>query len=206
MTQSEKTHIYDLRLIHDFDGIVLYSPFYYGYYTSFVDEKSNPEESTNDKTTHKSSYQYNLPLGCVSYSLIHETCNLFWLYRLIERDCCSRKWNHKAYFLSTLIVLLFSFTAILRAIAGSADQTENLLDDDDLRFSIQIFSCWDYKIANQETADIKIASIATSIREAILEDQERGRKQEQNSWSTRILRILGSEFTTHKLWVINDDS
>ena len=115
------------------------------------------------------------------------------------------KWNHKAYFLSTLIVLLFSFTAILRAIAGSADQTENLLDDDDLRFSIQIFSCWDYKIANQETADIKIASIATSIREAILEDQERGRKQEQNSWSTRILRILGLESTTHNLWLIAYD-
>ena len=103
-------------------------------------------------------------------------------------------------------MLLFSFTAILRAIAGSADQTENLLDDDDLRFSIQIFSCWDYKIANQETADIKIASIATSIREAILEDQERGRKQEQNSWSTRILRILGSKFTTHKLSVIDYES
>ena len=84
MTQSEKTHIYDLRLIHDFDGIVLYSPFYYGYYTSFVDEKSNPEESTNDKTTHKSSYQYNLPLGLVSCSLIHETWNTFWLARSVE--------------------------------------------------------------------------------------------------------------------------
>ena len=68
MTQSEKTHIYDLRLIHDFDGIVLYSPFYYGYYTSF-NGKSNFEESTSDKTTHKSSYQYNLPLGSVSFRL-----------------------------------------------------------------------------------------------------------------------------------------
>ena len=76
MTQSEKTHIYDLRLIHDFDGIVLYSPFYYGYYTSF-NGKSNFEESTSDKTTHKSSYQYNLPLGLVSYSLTNETCNRF---------------------------------------------------------------------------------------------------------------------------------
>ena len=78
-----------------------------------------------------------------------------------------------AYFLSTLVVLLFSFAVILHAIAGSADAAENMLDDDDLRFSIQVFSCWDFKVANQETADIKIASIATSIREAILEEEER---------------------------------
>ena len=68
MTQSEKTHIYDLRLIHDFDGIVLYSPFYYGYYTSF-NGHSNFDQSQSEKTgqkTEKSSYQYNLPLGSVS--------------------------------------------------------------------------------------------------------------------------------------------
>ena len=29
--------------------------------------------------------------------------------------------------------------------------SENLLDDNDLRFSIQMFSCWDFKIANEET-------------------------------------------------------
>ena len=50
---------------------------------------------------------------------------------------------------------------ILRAIANSADKNENLLNDNDLRFSIQLFSCWDFKIANRETADNKIASIAT---------------------------------------------
>ena len=85
MTQSEKTHIYDLRLIHDFDGIVLYSPFYYGYYTSF-NGQSNSEESTSEKTTHKSSYQYNLPLGSVSYSLIQARLNsiTFLLYFSLE--------------------------------------------------------------------------------------------------------------------------
>ena len=31
----DQTVIYDLRLIHDFGGIVKFSPFYYGYYTSF---------------------------------------------------------------------------------------------------------------------------------------------------------------------------
>ena len=52
---------------------------------------------------------------------------------------------------------------ILRAIANSADKNENLLNDNDLRFSIQLFSCWDFKIANRETADNKIASIATGL-------------------------------------------
>ena len=148
--EVDKTSIYDLRLVHDFGGIVRYSPFYYGYYTSFVSNQTSEDYSNK---------QYNLPL---------------------------------AYFLSTLIVLLYSFAVILHAIAGSADATENLLDDDDLRFSIQVFSCWDFKVANQETADIKIASIATSIREAILEEEESGKKQEQKTWSTRILRVIAN--------------
>ena len=84
--------------------------------------------------------------------------------------------------------MIFSFTIILRAIANSSDNKENLLDDNDLRFSIQLFSCWDFKIANRETADNKIASIATAFRETILEEEESGKSQEQNIWSTRCLR------------------
>ena len=88
------------------------------------------------------------------------------LHQNVFSDFFSKKKNRPSH----LIILNFeisidkdflSFTVILRAIANSADKNENLLNDNDLRFSIQLFSCWDFKIANRETADNKIASIAT---------------------------------------------
>lgn len=86
--------------------------------------------------------------------------------------------------------------------------SENLLDDTDLRFSIQTFSCWDFKIANEETANNKIASIATSFRETILEDEESGKQNKENIWSTRLLRLTASllvfGFLGGSGWIIYD--
>lgn len=45
---NEKDKLYDLRLIHDFDGFIKYSPFYFGYYSSFENVPTN---------------KYNLPLA-----------------------------------------------------------------------------------------------------------------------------------------------
>ena len=45
----DEDKMYELRLIHDFDGFIKYSPFYFGYYTSF------------GVTT--PAYKYNLPLA-----------------------------------------------------------------------------------------------------------------------------------------------
>ena len=103
---------------------------------------------------------------------------------------------------------IYSFTIILRAIANSSDKNENLLDDTDLRFSIQLFSCWDYKISNPETADNKLASIATAFRETILEEEESGKSQDQNIWSTRCLRLTATTlvfiFLGGSGWIIYD--
>ena len=83
-----------------------------------------------------------------------------------------------------------------------------MLDDNDLRFSIQTFSCWDFTIANEETANNKIASIATSFRETILEDEESGKQNKENIWSTRLLRLTASllvfGFLGGSGWIIYD--
>ena len=77
-----------------------------------------------------------------------------------------------------------------------------------MRFSIQMFSCWDFKIANEETANNKIASIATSFRETILEDEESGKQNKENIWSTRLLRLTASllvfGFLGGSGWIIYD--
>lgn len=44
----DEDKMYELRLIHDFDGFIKYSPFYFGYYKSFG---TTP------------TYKYNLPLA-----------------------------------------------------------------------------------------------------------------------------------------------
>ena len=44
--------------------------------------------------------------------------------------------------------------------------------DDDFEFSWKIFTAWDFMIANPETADNKVASIATVVRESIVDEQE----------------------------------
>ena len=51
-------------------------------------------------------------------------------------------------------------------LAGSAG------GDDDFEFSWKIFTAWDFMIANPETADNKVASIATVVRESIVDEQE----------------------------------
>ena len=59
-------------------------------------------------------------------------------------------------------------------LAGSAG------GDDDFEFSWKIFTAWDFMIANPETADNKVASIATVVRESIVDEQE------SSGWKTLI--------------------
>jgi len=65
-----------------------------------------------------------------------------------------------------------------------------------------------FKIANEETANNKIASIATSFRETILEDEESGKQNTENIWSTRLLRLTASllvfGFLGGSGWIIYD--
>ncbi|NWT48128.1 TMC1 protein, partial [Chroicocephalus maculipennis] len=63
-------------------------------------------------------------------------------------------------------------------------------DDTSFNFSWKMFTSWDYLIGNPETADNKFASITTSFKEAIVEEQES--RKEENIHLTRFLRVLAN--------------
>uniref|UniRef100_A0A3B4B8E5 Transmembrane channel-like protein n=1 Tax=Periophthalmus magnuspinnatus TaxID=409849 RepID=A0A3B4B8E5_9GOBI len=63
-------------------------------------------------------------------------------------------------------------------------------DDNSFNFSWKMFTSWDYLIGNPETADNKFASITTSFKEAILEEQES--RKDDNIHLTRFLRVLAN--------------
>ena len=70
-------------------------------------------------------------------------------------------------------------------LAGSAG------GDDDFEFSWKIFTAWDFMIANPETADNKVASIATVVRESIVDEQESsGWKKISSELHPNFIRIL----------------
>ncbi|RXM30776.1 Transmembrane channel-like protein 1 [Acipenser ruthenus] len=63
-------------------------------------------------------------------------------------------------------------------------------DDTSFTFSWKMFTSWDYLIGNPETADNKFASITTSFKESIVEEQEN--RKEENIHLTRFLRVLAN--------------
>nr|CAB3267010.1 transmembrane channel-like protein 3 [Phallusia mammillata] len=97
-----------------------------------------------------------------------------------------------AYFLVGISLFAYSFAALLRKMAKNSRMNRSASSEDDFTFSWRLFSSWDYMIGNPETAENKAAEIATSIREAIVEEQEK-EKQENNQRALRIfLRILAN--------------
>ncbi|KAG7481197.1 hypothetical protein MATL_G00064480 [Megalops atlanticus] len=63
-------------------------------------------------------------------------------------------------------------------------------DDTSFNFSWKMFTSWDYLIGNPETADNKFASITTSFKESIVEEQES--HKDENIHLTRFLRVLAN--------------
>ncbi|XP_064410945.1 transmembrane channel-like protein 1 [Latimeria chalumnae] len=94
-----------------------------------------------------------------------------------------------SYFLVGVGTIAYSFMVVIRTMAGNANE-EGGGDDTSFNFSWKIFTSWDYLIGNPETADNKFASITTSFKESILEEQES--RKEENIHLTRFLRVLAN--------------
>uniref|UniRef100_A0A673KV20 Transmembrane channel-like protein n=1 Tax=Sinocyclocheilus rhinocerous TaxID=307959 RepID=A0A673KV20_9TELE len=61
-------------------------------------------------------------------------------------------------------------------------------------FAWKMFTSWDYLIGNAETADNKYASITTSFKESIVDEQEN--QKDENIHLRRFLRVLANFFIT----------
>ncbi|XP_069098389.1 transmembrane channel-like protein 1 [Pleurodeles waltl] len=94
-----------------------------------------------------------------------------------------------SYLLVGLGTLAYSFMVVIRTMAKNAND-EGGGDDNSFNFSWKMYTSWDYLIGNPETADNKFASITTSFKESILEEQEN--RKEENIHLTRFLRVLAN--------------
>ncbi|NXF94582.1 TMC2 protein, partial [Eubucco bourcierii] len=95
-----------------------------------------------------------------------------------------------AYFMVGISVFGYSLMVVIRSMARNANESTADGDDNNFIFSWKMFTSWDYLIGNPETADNKFASITTSFKESIVDEQESNK--DENIHLRRFLRVLAN--------------
>nr|XP_010590122.1 transmembrane channel-like protein 2 [Loxodonta africana] len=95
-----------------------------------------------------------------------------------------------AYFMVGISVFGYSLMIVIRSMASNTQGSTSEEENDNFTFSFKMFTSWDYLIGNSETADNKYASITTSFKESIVDEQESNK--EENIHLTRFLRVLAN--------------
>uniref|UniRef100_A0A8C6PFM1 Transmembrane channel-like protein n=1 Tax=Nothobranchius furzeri TaxID=105023 RepID=A0A8C6PFM1_NOTFU len=92
-----------------------------------------------------------------------------------------------SYLLTSVGIFGYSLLVVIRMMARNADVGGDGGDDADFTFSWKMFTSWDYLIGNPETADNKYASITTSFKESIVDEQEN--QKDENIHLRRFCRV-----------------
>ncbi|XP_053527222.1 transmembrane channel-like protein 2 [Artibeus jamaicensis] len=95
-----------------------------------------------------------------------------------------------AYFMVGVSVFGYSLMMVIRSMASNSQGSTSEGESENFTFSFKMFTSWDYLIGNSETADNKYASITTSFKESIVDEQESNK--EENIHLTRFLRVLAN--------------
>ncbi|XP_012607317.1 transmembrane channel-like protein 3 [Microcebus murinus] len=95
-----------------------------------------------------------------------------------------------AYFLVGMAVFAYSFIILLKKMAKNSRTSLASASRENYTFCWRVFCAWDYLIGNPEAAESKTAAIVNSIREAILEEQEK--KKSKNLAVTVCLRVVAN--------------
>ncbi|KAA0716512.1 Transmembrane channel-like protein 2-A [Triplophysa tibetana] len=88
----------------------------------------------------------------------------------------------------------YSLMVVIRTMAKNADVGGGDGEDNEFTFAWKMFTSWDYLIGNSETADNKFASITTSFKESIVDEQEN--QKDENIHLRRFLRVLANVLIT----------
>ncbi|XP_026881175.2 transmembrane channel-like protein 2-A [Electrophorus electricus] len=88
----------------------------------------------------------------------------------------------------------YSLMVVIRTMAKNADVGGGDGEDNEFTFAWKMFTSWDYLIGNAETADNKYASITTSFKESIVDEQEN--QKDENVHLRRFLRVLANLLIT----------
>ncbi|XP_066513078.1 transmembrane channel-like protein 2-B isoform X1 [Hoplias malabaricus] len=95
-----------------------------------------------------------------------------------------------SYFLVGIGVFGYSLMVVIRTMARNANEGGDGADESEFTFCWKLFTSWDYLIGNPETADNKYASITTSFKESIVDEQEN--QKDENVHLRRFLRVLAN--------------
>ncbi|ETE66721.1 Transmembrane channel-like protein 3, partial [Ophiophagus hannah] len=87
-------------------------------------------------------------------------------------------------------IFAYSFIILLKKMAKNSRLSLASASDENYTFCWRLFCAWDYLIGNPEAAESKSAAIVNSIREAILEEQEK--KKSTNLAVTITLRVIAN--------------
>ncbi|XP_055538151.1 transmembrane channel-like protein isoform X2 [Wyeomyia smithii] len=114
--------------------------------------------------------------------------SLFYGYYSTFSGAIARGYNLPlAYFLTGLMVYIYSFVATLKKMAKNSRMSKLSSKDDDYVFSWKLFTGWDYMIGHTETSQNRMASIILGFKEALLEEAEK--KKDTRNWRIILLRI-----------------
>ncbi|KAG7498798.1 transmembrane channel 2-A [Solea senegalensis] len=91
----------------------------------------------------------------------------------------------------------YSLMVVIRTMAKNADVGGGDGGEGEFTFAWKMFTSWDYLIGNSETADNKFASITTSFKESIVDEQEN--QKDENIHLRRFLRVLANFLITCSL-------
>ncbi|KAM9391394.1 transmembrane channel-like protein 2-B [Pholidichthys leucotaenia] len=95
-----------------------------------------------------------------------------------------------SYLLTGVGIFGYSLMVVIRTMASNANEGGDGGDEGQFTFSWKMFTSWDYLIGNPETADNKYASITTSFKESIVDEQEN--QKDENIHLRRFLRVLAN--------------
>ncbi|XP_042277877.1 transmembrane channel-like protein 2-B [Thunnus maccoyii] len=95
-----------------------------------------------------------------------------------------------AYLLVGVGIFGYSLMVVIRTMARNSNEGGDGAEEGEFTFSWKMFTSWDYLIGNPETADNKYASITTSFKESIVDEQEN--QKDENIHLRRFLRVLAN--------------
>ncbi|XP_015242867.1 PREDICTED: transmembrane channel-like protein 1 [Cyprinodon variegatus] len=95
-----------------------------------------------------------------------------------------------SYLLTSVGIFGYSLLVVIRTMARNANEGGDGGEEGDFIFSWKMFTSWDYLIGNPETADNKYASITTSFKESIVDEQEN--QKDENIHLRRFLRVFAN--------------
>ncbi|KAM4575854.1 transmembrane channel-like protein 2-B [Odontesthes bonariensis] len=95
-----------------------------------------------------------------------------------------------SYLLTGVGIFGYSLMVVIRTMARNSNEGGDGGEEGEFTFSWKMFTSWDYLIGNPETADNKYASITTSFKESIVDEQES--QKDENIHLRRFLRVLAN--------------